>query len=76
MFYEEIRNEQGLPYILFYPLRILYNSKSMLMATSLVTNAVVVTRVHCILTNRVRPDPTARMRKLIWVYMYVVAYVI
>ena len=30
-------------------LRILYNSKFILMATSLGTNAVVVTRVHCII---------------------------
>ena len=44
MFYEEIRIKQGC-YISFCPLRILYNSKFMLMATSLGTN-VVVTRVH------------------------------
>ena len=34
MFYEEIKIKQGLSYI-FYPLRILYNSKFYLMATSL-----------------------------------------
>ena len=47
MFYEEIRIKQGLSYISFCPLRILYNSEFILMATSLGTNAVVVTRVHC-----------------------------
>ena len=47
MFCEEIRIKQGISYISFCPLRILYNSKFILMATSLVTNAVVVTRVHC-----------------------------
>ena len=46
MFCEEIRIKQGLSYISFCPLRIHYNSKFILM-TSLVTNAVVVTRVHC-----------------------------
>ena len=47
MFNEEIRIKQGLSYILFCPLRILYNSKFILMATSLGTNAVVITRVPC-----------------------------
>ena len=49
MFYEEIRIKQGLSYeyISFCPLRILYNSKFILMATSLGTNDVVVTRVYC-----------------------------
>ena len=46
MFYEEIRIKQGLSYISFCPLRDLYNSKFILMATSLGTNAIVVTRVH------------------------------
>ena len=46
MFYKEIR------YIPFCPLRILYNSKFILMATSLETNAVVVTRVHCTALER------------------------
>ena len=46
MFSEEIRIKQGLSYILC-PLKILYNSKFILMAISLGTNAVVVTRVHC-----------------------------
>ena len=48
IFHEEIRIKQGLFYILFCPLKILYNSEFILMATSLGTNAVVVTRVHCI----------------------------
>ena len=47
MFYEEIRIKQGFFHILFCPLRILYNSKFIIMATFLGTNAVVVTRVHC-----------------------------
>ena len=47
MFYGEIRIKQGLSYISFCPLRILYNSKVILMATSLGTNDVVVTRVYC-----------------------------
>ena len=46
MFCEEIRIKEDLSIISFWPLRILYNSKFILMATSL---AVVVTRVHCIL---------------------------
>ena len=49
MFYEEIRIKQGLSYVSFYPLRILYNSKFIIMATFLGTNAVIVTRVHCII---------------------------
>ena len=48
MFYGEIRIKQGLSYISFCPLRILYNSKFILMATSLGTNTVSFTRVHCI----------------------------
>ena len=49
MLLEEIRIKQGLSYILFCPLSILYNSKFNRMATFLGTNAVVVTRVHCTL---------------------------
>ena len=45
--FEEIRIKQCLSNISFCPLRILYNSNFILMATSLGTNAVVVTRVHC-----------------------------
>ena len=52
MFYEEIRMKQGFSYISFCPLRIIYNSKFTIMATFLGTNAVVVTRVHCIWTDR------------------------
>ena len=48
MFYGKIRIKQGPSYISVCPLRILYNSKFILMATSLGTNAVVVTRVHYI----------------------------
>ena len=46
MFYEEIRTKQDLSYISICSLSILYNSKFILMATSLGTNAVIVTRVH------------------------------
>ena len=51
MFYAEIRIKQGIFNIQFYPLWILYSSKFITMATYLGTNAVVVTRVHCITTN-------------------------
>ena len=47
MFYEEIRIKQGLSYISFCSLKILYDSKFIIMATFLGTNAVVVTRVDC-----------------------------
>ena len=42
MFYEEIRIKQGIFYISFCPLWILYNSKFIIIATSLGTNVVVV----------------------------------
>ena len=48
MFCQETRIKQGLSYISLCLLRILYNSKVILMATSLGTNAVVVTRLNCI----------------------------
>ena len=48
MFCEETRIKQVLSYISFCALRILYNSKFVLMATSLGTNAVIVMRVYCI----------------------------
>ena len=48
MFSEEIRIKQGLSYISFCPLRILYNSKFILMAKSFGTNVVAVTRFHCL----------------------------
>ena len=47
MFCEEIRTKQYLSYISFCPLRILYNSKFIIMAISFGTNSVVVTSVHC-----------------------------
>ena len=49
IFYEKIRIKQGLSYMSFCPLRIVYNSKFIIMATFFRTSAVVVTRVHCIL---------------------------
>ena len=48
MFFEEIRTKQYLCYISTCSLSILYNNKFNLMAMSLGTKAVVVTRVHCI----------------------------
>ena len=48
LFYEEIRTKQDLSCILICSLRILNNNKFILVATSLGTNAVVLTRVHCI----------------------------
>ena len=48
MLYEEIRPKQDLSYISSCSLSILYNSKFILMAMSLGTNAVVETMVHCI----------------------------
>ena len=47
MFYEEVRIKQGLSNISFSPLRILYNSKFIIMATSFGSNAVVLMRGHC-----------------------------
>ena len=47
VFYEEIRTIQCLSNISFCSLRILSNSKLIFVATLWVTNAVVVTRVHC-----------------------------
>ena len=44
MFYEEIRIKQGLSYMSFCPLRILYNSKFIIMAIFLGTNVVVSSR--------------------------------
>ena len=41
--------KQDFSHISICSLSILYNSKFVLMAMSLGTNAVVVTRVHCIL---------------------------
>ena len=46
MYYEKIRINHGLSYILFCQLKILYISKFIITATSLRTNDVVVTRVH------------------------------
>ena len=49
MFSEEIRTKLDLSYISIWSLSVPYNSKFILKATSLGTNVVVVTRVHCIL---------------------------
>ena len=48
-FYQEKRIKQVLSYISFCPLRNLYNIKFIFMATSLRTNAVVVTKVDYII---------------------------
>ena len=47
MFYDEIRTKQDVSYISICSLSILYNSKFILLATSLEINVVVVTRVQC-----------------------------
>ena len=47
-FFEEIRTKQDLSYKSICSICILYDSKFILMAMSLGTNAVIVTRVHCI----------------------------
>ena len=69
MFYEEIRAKQDLSYISTCSLSILYNHNFILMATSLGTNDVVVTRVRCInrnqnnlllLENNMSKEPQAR----------------
>ena len=60
MLYEEIRIKQGLSYISFSLLRILYNSKFILKAISLVTNSVVVTRVPCINKSILSPDDVSK----------------
>ena len=52
MFCEEIRIKQCLSYISFCPLKSLYNSKFILIATLSAINAAVVTRAHCITSNR------------------------
>ena len=48
MFFKEIRTKKAFLTYQSALLSILYNSKFILMAMSLGTNAVVVTRVHCI----------------------------
>ena len=72
MFYEELRIKQGISYISFCPSRIRYNSKFILMATYLGTNAVVVTRVHCTslraYADTEGPDQHAHLCSLIKVF--------
>ena len=53
MFWEKTITKQDLSYILICSLStcILYNSNFNLMASSFGTNAVVVTRVHCIFND-------------------------
>ena len=62
MFCEETRIKQGLSYI-FCPFRILYNSKFILMAPSLGTNAVVVTRVHCTIIHPLKIQISGHCQK-------------
>ena len=54
MFYDEIKTKQKLSYIVC-SLRIPYNSKFILMAASLGTNAVVVTRVSQYMREEAKP---------------------
>ena len=49
MFYEVLRTKQEPSYILICSLSTQYDSKLILMATSLGTNAVVVMNIHCLL---------------------------
>ena len=65
MFYKDIRKR--LSYISFCLLRILYNSKFIIMAASLGTNAVVVTRVHCTI---VATDSVSGQRRLSWACIF------
>ena len=53
MLFGEIRPKQDLSYISICSLSILYKSKFIIMATSVGTNDVVVTRVHCKRTKHV-----------------------
>ena len=66
MFNAEIRRKkkQDLSYISICSLSILYNGKFILMATSLGTNVVVVTRVHCMWWVLIR---SASARRSSWV---------
>ena len=48
MFCEGIKTKRYLSYILICSLSILYNSKFILMAASLESNTIIVTRVHYI----------------------------
>ena len=62
MLYEGIRIKQGLSYVSFSSLRILYNSKFILMTASLWINVVAVTRANCISGQRVlKPDCAMHM---------------
>ena len=53
--------KQSLSYISFCPLRILYNSKFIIMEKSLGTNAVIVTRVHCTFRRKKNGPRQAKM---------------
>ena len=72
MFCEETRIKQGLSYISFCPLRILYNSKFILMATSLGTNAVFVTKVHWIKNVRFLHNNLKSMWQWIRLQIYLI----
>ena len=78
--WEEIRTKQDLSYISICSSRILYNSKFILMVMTLGTNAVVVTRVHCICSRNhwtlynisklnKDTDQSTQMRRAIWVHL-------
>ena len=65
MFYQEIRIKECHSYIIsLCPFRSLYKNKFILMVTSLGTNAVVVTRVHCIRTDRPEQTDESRLEAL------------
>ena len=70
MFYEDIRIKPDLSCISFCSLRILYNSKFIIMTTFLGTNTVIVTRVHFILNillaKSIDPDQNVWMCRPWW----------
>ena len=70
MFCKEVRIKQGFSYIAFYPLRILNNSKFIIMATSLAINAVVVTTVHCMYLM------AAILHIIVYCFMYICSWVL
>ena len=65
MYYEKTRKKIDLSYISIRSLRILYNSKFILMAMSFETNAVVVMKGHCMFwQNKHLINSNEKVRKL------------
>ena len=76
IFCEEIRTKQELSYISFCPLRILYNSKFIIMATSLGTNSVIVTRVHCSSSALLLLLPLEGCVSWLWHFLGIFTYIL